>query len=93
MSKHKKIDIKRMSYVGWEDTIASGWGTTSSSGDLPNILQYVKLPPVSDETCSAGINSFLEEYFGTPSPSPVSSPSPSPSGPSVNLESMICAGF
>ena len=91
-----------MSYVGWEDTIASGWGVTSYDDyDLPNTLQYVKLPPVADEVCSAGIDTFIEEYFGSPSPSPSPSPtpspspapSPSPSGPSLTLDSMICAGI
>jgi len=33
------------------DIIVSGWGTTSQGGSLPNILQWVQLPIVSDETC------------------------------------------
>ena len=84
-----------MSYVGWEDTIASGWGLTSVDDyyyyyDSPNTLQYVKVPPVADEVCSAGIDTFIDEYYGSPSPSPAPAPAPSSSGPTLN--SMICAG-
>jgi len=43
---------ERYTYVGWEDTIVSGWGTLSSGGALSDILQWVKVPPVSDATCN-----------------------------------------
>ncbi len=33
-----------------EDIIVSGWGTTSG-GSLPNILQFVQIPIVDDDTC------------------------------------------
>ena len=45
----------KYSYVGWEDTIVSGWGTLSSGGVSPSTLQWVNVPPVSDATC----NQFL----------------------------------
>jgi len=42
----------KYTYVGWADTIVSGWGTTSSGGSISNTLRYVKVPPVSDATCN-----------------------------------------
>merc|ERR1719225_2277580 len=39
-------------YVGWEDTIVSGWGTLSSGGVLSDTLNYVVVPPVSRTTCN-----------------------------------------
>jgi len=39
-------------YVGWNDTIVSGWGTLSSGGVLSDTLQWVKVPPVSRTTCN-----------------------------------------
>jgi len=33
------------------DIIVSGWGTTQQGGQLADILQWVLLPTVSDETC------------------------------------------
>ena len=49
--------LQRYTYVGWKDTIVSGWG---ASGDAQNLvvvdtLQWVNVPPVSDATC----NEFL----------------------------------
>jgi len=43
---------QRYTYVGWEDTIVSGWGSLSSGGVFPSTLQWVKAPPVSDATCN-----------------------------------------
>ncbi|CAG0920440.1 unnamed protein product [Notodromas monacha] len=31
--------------------IASGWGTTSSGGNLPEVLQWVRVPYVNDNVC------------------------------------------
>jgi len=41
-------------YAGWDDTIVSGWGHTSEGGDVPanGILQWVKVPTVSNAVCS-----------------------------------------
>ena len=39
-------------YVGWQDTIVSGWGTLSSGGVLSDTLNYVEVPPVSRTTCN-----------------------------------------
>ena len=47
--------MQRYTYVGWEDTIVSGWGTLTSGGPQSNILQWANVPPVSDATC----NEFL----------------------------------
>lgn len=33
------------------DIIVSGWGTTTQGGSLPDILQWVRLPIVSDAEC------------------------------------------
>ena len=54
--------ILQNTYVGWEDTIVSGWGTTFAGiQSLPDALQWVKVPPVScnqavDGTHCAGIS-------------------------------------
>ena len=50
-------------YVGWNDTITSGWGTTSSGGFLSTILQYVKVPPVSKETCQDALTSYTSQLY------------------------------
>ena len=34
------------------ETIASGWGATSFGAAISNTLQYVKVTPVSDDTCN-----------------------------------------
>jgi len=34
-----------------KDIVVSGWGTTSSGGSLPRILQYVQIPVIDDVTC------------------------------------------
>ena len=39
-------------YVGWQDTVVSGWGTLSSGGVLSDTLNYVEVPPVSRTTCN-----------------------------------------
>ena len=45
--------MQRYTYVDWEDTIVSGWGyTSSSSSSFTETLQWVKVPPVSDDTCN-----------------------------------------
>ena len=44
--------LQRFTYVGWEDTIVSGWGRLSSAGEVSDTLQWVKVPPVSDATCN-----------------------------------------
>lgn len=36
--------------------VVSGWGTTSSGGSLPRILQYVQIPVVDDVTCQGAYN-------------------------------------
>jgi len=44
----------RLTYVGWSHTTATGWGALQQGdglADLPEILQKVKLPPVSDQVC------------------------------------------
>jgi len=46
----------KYAYVGWADTITSGWGTTSSGGSLASTLRYVKVPPVADDTCFAAFS-------------------------------------
>lgn len=33
------------------DIIVSGWGTTMSSGTLPDVLQQVQIPVISDKLC------------------------------------------
>ena len=48
--------IQRFTYLGWQDTIVSGWGSGSYDYDydLSNILptlNWVQVTPVSDETC------------------------------------------
>ena len=44
---------QKFTYEEWPDTIASGWGATSFGSAISNTLQYVNIPPVSDETCNA----------------------------------------
>ena len=44
--------MQKYEYVGWQDTIVSGWGTLASGGSLSDTLQWVKVPPVSDDTCN-----------------------------------------
>ena len=47
--------MQRYTYFGWQDTIVSGWGTVSSIlsiSSLPAVLQWAKVPPVSDATCT-----------------------------------------
>lgn len=39
-------------YVGWQDTIVSGWGTTSWGGFVSNTLKWVNVPPVSRASCN-----------------------------------------
>ena len=54
--------LQHYEYVGWEDTITSGWGTTSSGGSISTVLQYVKVPPVSNDTCLDAFNAYLEQF-------------------------------
>ena len=44
--------LQGYAYVGWQETLVSGWGTLSSGGVLPSTLQWVKVPPVSTTTCN-----------------------------------------
>ena len=46
------IIMQRYTYIDWQDTIVSGWGTLSFLGSLPDVLQWVKVPPLSDATCN-----------------------------------------
>ena len=46
-------------YVGWQETLVSGWGTLSSGGVLPSTLQWVKVPPVSTTTCNQAYNGAI----------------------------------
>ena len=48
------IVLQDYDYAGWDDTIVSGWGHTSEGGDVPanGILQWVKVPTVSNAVCS-----------------------------------------
>ena len=40
-------------YVGWQDTIVSGWGSRATGGPtVGGTLQYARVPPVSDRTCN-----------------------------------------
>jgi len=48
-------DKSRLNYAGWAKTTATGWGTLSSGGALPEKLQKVKLPPVTDQVCEAAL--------------------------------------
>lgn len=48
-------DKSRLTYEGWSRTTATGWGTLSSGGVLPEKLQKVKLAPVSDQVCEAAL--------------------------------------
>jgi len=48
-------DKSRLAYEGWAKTTATGWGTLSSGGALPEKLQKVKLPPVTDQVCEAAL--------------------------------------
>ena len=50
--------MQRYTYIGWQDTIVSGWGTVSSIS-LPDVLQWAKVPPVSDATCTQAYSSSL----------------------------------
>ena len=47
--------FQRLNYAGWAKTTATGWGTLSSGGALPEKLQKVKLPPVTDQVCEAAL--------------------------------------
>ena len=47
-----RTSLQKLTYIDWEDTIVSGWGSLSSGGSFPEILQWVKVPPVSDATCN-----------------------------------------
>ena len=44
--------LEEYEYVGWDDTVVSGWGTLSSGGVLSDTLNYVVVPPVSRTTCN-----------------------------------------
>ena len=46
------IMMQRYTYIDWQDTIVSGWGTLSFLGSFPDVLQWVKVPPLSDATCN-----------------------------------------
>jgi len=48
-------DKSRLTYEGWAKTTATGWGTLSSGGALPEKLQKVRLAPVSDQVCEAAL--------------------------------------
>jgi len=48
-------DKSRLTYEGWTKTTATGWGTLSSGGALPEKLQKVRLAPVSDQVCEAAL--------------------------------------
>ena len=39
-------------YVGWQDTIVSGWGASFFGGGSVDILQWVNVPPVARSTCN-----------------------------------------
>ena len=55
--------IQRFTYLGWQDTIVSGWGSESFDYDQPDLsgnLKWVQVAPVSDDTCS--------DAFGYPFP-------------------------
>jgi len=43
---------ERYTYIDWQDTIVSGWGTSSVGGQVEDTLRWVKVPPVSDATCN-----------------------------------------
>ena len=47
--------LQRLTYEGWAKTTATGWGTLSSGGALPEKLQKVRLAPVSDQVCEAAL--------------------------------------
>ena len=44
--------IQKYKYEGWTDTLVSGWGVETFGGAVSNILQYVKVPVVSDDACN-----------------------------------------
>merc|ERR1719431_2554471 len=48
-------DKSRLTYEGWTKTTATGWGSLSSGGALPEKLQKVRLAPVSDQVCEAAL--------------------------------------
>ena len=52
--------MQRYTYIGWQDTIVSGWGGLSADPFvLPAVLQWAKVPPVSDATCTQAYSSSL----------------------------------
>ena len=54
--------------MAWSRTTATGWGALQQGdglADLPEILQKVKLPPVSDQVCAAanGAGSITDDVM------------------------------
>lgn len=49
-----------LTYSGWKDTVAAGWGTTAQGGSLTHTPRKVTLPPVSDTTCKAAMEPPLQ---------------------------------
>ena len=51
--------------MAWPDTVGSGWGKIYPDVEAPesSVLQYVKVPPVSDDECNspASYNGAISE--------------------------------
>ena len=47
------IIFQKYQYVGWTETVATGWGTTAAgdSSTVGGVLKKVDLLPVTDATC------------------------------------------
>ena len=44
--------LQRYDYVGWKDTIVSGWGANFYGGNSVDTLQWALIPPVARSTCN-----------------------------------------
>ena len=52
--------LQRYTYVGWEDTIVSGWGYSGLGSHVTDTLQWAKVPPpVSDATCDEAFDGII----------------------------------
>ena len=77
ITEHNIFLLQKLTYVGWNDTLVSGWGTTSSGGSLATTLRYVKVHPVADDTCFAAFTAYNQQTGQTLLP---------------DAPTMVCAG-